>query len=233
MNTPIVVEDLLEINPNYQITSFENDVIIIDNWYKNYEKLYEVLVNMPVQRWKWTPGSRNFIDYYDCRGYLPLYMQNDPRISSYFDEYCYIIEHFFHIQYSNMSLKTKTQGLEFNFFKVIKENVAENFQHHPHRDGNCFNCIIYLDKISSGGTAVYDYIESYKTNEINDLLYDTANINKFIIPSKPNRLVIFNGNRFHGGYIENYNLYRENFRINQVIFCEVIPKENNEGLNYN
>jgi hypothetical protein len=89
---------------------------------------------------------------------------------------------------------------------------------HPHVD-YYLNCIIYLDKICSGGTAIYD-IKNLDNHEHLNLLYDVSNVPFKLIQAKPNRLVLFNGDRFHGGYISDHTMYETNWRINQVVFFD-------------
>jgi len=105
---------------------------------------------------------------------------------------------------------------EFNYFKNNKKNVSNNFQHFPHID-NYYNALVYLDKICSGGTAIYDMPSIVNTEQYN-LLYDISNYSKRVIKAIPNRLVIFNGRQMHGGYIEDHNKYVNNWRFNQVLF---------------
>ena len=56
MNIPYVPEDLLEIG-DYEVVSNENNILVVDNWYKNFEELHQVVTNIPVPRWKWKEGS--------------------------------------------------------------------------------------------------------------------------------------------------------------------------------
>ena len=194
MIKPFIVDQLFEINEELGI-AFIDDVIYIDNFYKNYEKIYELLNNTSVPNWKISPNSKNFVDYYDC---------------------------FFGIDNTYCSEKyvngiMKIGGLISQFFKEEKKITprSTNFNF------NIFKTIIYIDKICSGGTALYPDIERLHNTEQIDLFYDTSKINKKIIRAKPNRLAIFKGEQYHGGYIEDHNAYTgENWRINQVMFFE-------------
>ena len=49
MNIPYVPEDLLEIG-DYEVVSNENNILVVDNWYKNFEELHQVVTNIPVDR---------------------------------------------------------------------------------------------------------------------------------------------------------------------------------------
>ena len=216
MIVPFVSEGLFDINPNITIAGDEN-VIVIDNWYLNYESLYHILLNMPVPRWKWEEGSRNFIDYFDCR---PLFSTGnyDDRGTLIIKD---VIRHFFNEQ-NHLELVNKVA--EFNFYKNINKNVSSSLQHHPHIDID-YNVVIYLDKVSSGGTALYE-LPNIPNNEHKNLLYNVDNIDKKIIKAVPNRLVIFDGSKMHGGYIEDHNKYVDDWRINQIMFFKRYEQKN-------
>lgn len=219
---------LFEVNQKAEV-SFEDDVIYIDNYYKNYEDVHEVLTNMAVPRWKWMKGpSQNFVKYYDCRPILknyhvgPTWMGTMGWINSlikefYGDQPDIIITH---------------PDYEFNYFKHIEEPPSGNdFQFHPHHD-TPFASIIYLDKICSGGTAVYE-IEHSKTlvnKEGENLLKDVSKWKRKVIEAKPNRHIIFRGTNPHGGFIEDHKKYMNDWRINQVMFYELEGQDSLEGF---
>jgi len=212
MNIPIIPEDLLEIN-DIKVTSFDDDILIIDNWYKNYDLLIQVLDNVALPRWKWSSDSRNFIDYYDCRPIINVNFDDRQKIQSYLNKISSLIVDYFN---EGKGLKLYTDILEFNFFKNLKKDVSSNYQHMPHIDYN-YNCIIYLDNISSGGTALYPDINKINNLEHNDLLIDVSTYDKRIVKAKPNRMVIFKGNVYHGCFISDHNKYVNDWRINQII----------------
>ncbi len=206
---PINPEELFEWNPNYTF-SIENNVLICDNWYKNPEDILYVMSHMPVSRGKWAENSRNWIDYYDCR----------PSIRINFPKKCFepieeivrlLREHFVDAVY-DMS----TDIYEFNAYRNIKKDIPNTLQHYPHQDHDYFNCIVYLDRVCSGGTALYN-MKPIPLREEHNLLYDVSGIEKFVIPARFNRLVIFDGNIMHGGYIEDHNAYIDNWRIDHTM----------------
>ena len=215
MIKPFIVDQLFELNDELGI-AFIDDVIYIDNFYKNYEKIYELLNNISVPNWKISPEGKNFVDYYDCSYIVDNYycskkyahgmIMIGDLISKFFKE--------------EKKFVPNSTNCKFNVFKNITYNRSNNLQHFPHID-TVYNAIVYLDKISSGGTALYPDIEQLHNTEQIDLFYNTSSINKKIIQAKPNRLAIFKGEQYHGGYIEDHNAYTgENWRINQVMFFE-------------
>jgi hypothetical protein len=212
MIIPFCSEDLFEINKDYEIVSFENNVLVIDNWYKNYEKIYEILQNIAVPNWKKHENSRNFIDYFDCRASIPLHFPTHKTEKS-INVYLELLNRFF----NRKTVTLATLHQEFNYFKNINTNVSNKLQHFPHTE-DYLNCLIYFDKICSGGTALYNIESLDSSSEELNIFHDVSDYDMYLIKSKPNRLVIFDGKRYHGGYIENHNEYVEDWRINQAIF---------------
>ena len=218
MIEPVVYDQLFEINDGLNV-EFSEGVVYVDNFYKNYEEIYKILNNTHVPRWKNHEDGRNFIDYFDCRLELGNFFWNE-KFRSKIKSLMQVISHFYSTDIK--SLELLTANYSFNYFKNIKRDVSNKLQHFPHVDGN-FNVIVYLDKICSGGTAIYPDIKYLENKEQHNLLYDISGTEALIIPSKPNRLVIFKGDVYHGGYIEDHNAYTgENWRINQVMFFDEI-----------
>lgn len=218
MIKPIILDELFEINDGLT-PEFNDGVIIIDNFYKNYDEIHDMLNNCSVPRWKCGLGSRNFIDYYDCR----LKIGNDHHGKSFttkINSLASLIKYFYNDP-RNIELKFGEE-YEFNIYQNIKKDIPNTLQHFPHTD-TCYNVIVYLDKICSGGTCIYPTIDALHNSEEQNLLFDVINYDKFIINSKPNRMVIFEGTKYHGGYIEDHNSYmNQNWRINQVMFFDEV-----------
>lgn len=213
MIIPFIPQDLLAVNEELYIM-IEDDVIIVDNFYRNYDQLYEVCQNMPVPRWKWHEKGKNFVDYYDCRPSL----LSTGVIDKHGMQVVQVINHLIKSGFNEQKdFILKNDLFEFNYYKNIKKNIPNSQQHFPHKD-DAYNAVIHLDKICSGGTAFYQIDSNLDNDEHLNLLHDISHLEFKIIESKPNRLMLFNGNRYHGGYIDQHNLYIDNWRINQVMF---------------
>ena len=212
MIVPFDSDKLFKINPNAKV-NFENNIIVIDDFFVDYEKVCKYVYHNNVEIWKHSDNSRNFIDYYDCRHVVGNWfydsLEFDSRIES-------IIEYF-----HQLKVKPTKKYFEFNYFKHLKKNVNSNLQMHPHSD-QIFNLIVYLDEQCNGGTAIYQIDTPIENNENENLMYDVSSLQKTIIPAKQNRCVIFNGLQYHGGHINNHNVYYDNWRINMVRFYECI-----------
>jgi len=210
MPIPFVVEDTFRLNPNSKISYHEN-YVCIDDFYANIEGIQDLFENMYVESWKMSKWSRNFIDYYDCRpcfaNWEPIKEKIDSRLEPINSLICNMLET------SGIELE---RNISFNVFKHKKQNVPNTMQHHPHYDTNMVNILVYIDKFADGGTCLYKNKEVVN-KEASTLLVDTSEYEVLeIIPAKPNRCVIFNGNQLHGAYIENNNTYYDNWRITQA-----------------
>jgi hypothetical protein len=209
---PFDCEDLFELNDNLQ-PYFDGEVIVIDDIFKNFKDILDICYNLPVEKWKISPNSRNFIDYYDCRPKFENFYPNKEKIDKRLKTLFSITDYFFNLKGKVNSDKS----FVFNYFKNLKLNVSNNFQHYPHRD-KYYNCIIYIDPFKNGGTALYES-QNIKNDEHINLLYDISKLKiKKQIQSIPNRCAIFPGNILHGGYIKDHNIYYYNWRINLTHF---------------
>ena len=229
MVNPIIPRRLFEVTPDIKLTSFDDEILIIDNFYRNYDEIHAFLSGATVDIFN-DPGpnaektSRNFVDYYQCRPsffYKDRFVPNIKKIKN-------LIKDFYGLTKEPFFCNERTGPYEFNFFKFV--NVpSQEIQGTPHLDfqmgSMIYNAIIYLDKISSGGTAIYT-----NADKVGSLLedafsrqhlvagMDVSSLEMKLIRAKPNRLVVFKGNRYHNGYIENHSKYQQDWRIVQVMF---------------
>ena len=210
MTVPFSQENLFEINENLQpvLTKIENyEYVIIDNFYKRPDDINQCLKQSWIQSWKKNDNGHNFKDYYDCRSFYPI---KENKTESFFKTFL---------------------NIENQYCDVISTNVfswinppAQKFQFWPHQDSG-LNIIVYLDKICSGGTALYDKMPVIETSEDIDIRFDIekAELKVDLIQAVYNRCVVFNGQIPHGGYISNHESYTgENWRYNAVYFFKDI-----------
>lgn len=220
MIIPFIPEDIFEINNNLQ-PQFDGEVIIIDNVLKNFSQVLDLCYNTPVERWKASPDSRNFKDYYDCRLTIVNWYPDESKIHNRLNPLLELTKEYFNI---NTPIASQN-SLSFNYFKHLKRDVPKSLQQYPHYD-QYYNAIFYIDPYENGGTALYKNLD-LENKEDEDILMDISHLKiEKIIKSVQNRCVIFPGHRLHGGYIENHNQYYYNWRINLVNFFNIIPQEN-------
>jgi hypothetical protein len=210
MTTPFIVEELFKLNPNSKIT-YHTDWVCIDDFYEDIEKIQKAFEHMYVESWKMSQWSRNFKDYYDCRpmfaNWEPLQEMIDARLKPLNKLIGQLVS------WQDVGIE---KSLAFNVFKHKKENLPLTMQHHPHYDTDMLNVLTYIDKHADGGTAIYEDID-VENKEGSNLIIDVSKYKiKEIIPAKPNRCVIFSGNKLHGAYINDNNIYYNNWRITQA-----------------
>jgi|TARA_R110000744_G_scaffold89045_2_gene173316 hypothetical protein len=210
MTTPFIVEELFKLNPNSKIT-YHTDWVCIDDFYEDIEKIQKVFEHMYVESWKMSQWSRNFKDYYDCRpmfaNWEPLQEMIDARLKPLNKLIGQLVS------WQDVGIE---KSLAFNVFKHKKENLPLTMQHHPHYDTDMLNVLTYIDKHADGGTAIYEDIDVENKEGANLIIDVSAYKIKEIIPAKPNRCVIFSGNKLHGAYINDNNIYYNNWRITQA-----------------
>lgn len=214
MATPFIIDQLMQVNPNMELVEQTDDYIVFDNFYSNYEQIYSLLEHIPAPAWKYnTDDTRNFIDYYDCRPVLPW---ATLRPIVHIEALTKIIRDTWKERANIVSI---ANPVEFNFFKSINVDVIGDRQMFPHVD-NDYTAIIYMDKVCDGGTAFYTNCNPNKIpyTEQDDLFVDVSMYEKHVVQSKPNRLVLFRGQAVHGGYVNDYNSYKDTWRMNQVVF---------------
>ena len=226
MIIPFKPEELFELNDNLQPKKV-GDVIIVNNVFKNYDKIVEVLNNMSVENWKLTEGTRNFIDYYDCR---PIFKNHFPTILT--DKRFSTLFEMFEKLYDDIDMESLYTNYEFifNYFKNNIKDLPSTKQHRPHMD-EYYNVIFYLDNINNGGTVIYhsedingNVVENGGPLEGNELLTDISHLRiKQYIEGTPNSLVIVDGSQLHGAWIDDYNKYLNDWRISLVHF--IYPSE--------
>ena len=217
MIKPFIPHKLFEVNENFDV-KFENDIIIIDNYYKNYNDILEVLYNMNVPIWKWSDNGRNFKDYYDCRPTIQNEIKSESEIINLRNIFKLILQYY---NEKEMLYEVYHNIYEFNYLKHIKNIPNNNYQFYPHIDFP-YASIIYLDEVCSGGTAFYKEMKNIENLEHQNLFYDVSNLDKTVVEAKPNRHIIFKGSEYHGGYIEDHNKYINDWRINQVRFYNYV-----------
>jgi|TARA_B110000090_G_scaffold159084_1_gene175252 hypothetical protein len=210
MTTPFIVEELFKLNPNSKIT-YHDDWVCIDDFYEDINKIQKAFEHMYVESWKMSQWSRNFKDYYDCRPTFANWEPLQEMINARLKPLNKLIGQL--VNWQDVGIE---KSLAFNVFKHKKENLPLTMQHHPHYDTDMLNVLTYIDKHADGGTAIYEDID-VENKEGANLIIDVSKYKiKEMIPAKPNRCVIFSGNKLHGAYINDNNIYYNNWRITQA-----------------
>ena len=197
MTRPYLHDELFEINNN--LTATLNDVgpyryISIDNFYKRPEQICHLLSNSWAPNWKlYLSGSNNFKEYYDCKIPFPAQQKTIQSLQAV-DLLETDLKHYHcNILYANM----------FSWINIPTPNI----QFIPHIEDS-LNVLVYMDKINSGGTALYENYEHNPDNNLDiDIRHDVKELKYHVIPAEFNKCVIFNGRIPHGKFIETHKKY--------------------------
>ena len=233
---PVFLDRIMRLGSNLDVKR-DDFVLYIDNFYEEPDLVYDWLQSQPYPYWKYiSDNTRNGKDYNDCR-----IAQRMPGLGSALERQklsnvlrlCQ--ENFWKGKYHFDFVH------EFNCFQTIT-NFDTKLQHYPHIDSSLLddddcttlNMIVYMNKDENGGTAIYDG-ELIENNEAYNVLYPVEERFKIerTIPAKYNRCVIFPGNRLHGAYIEDYQLYSQannTWRYSQVLFIHPSTDKLNKNM---
>jgi hypothetical protein len=218
---PFLHDKLFEPNQSISIGfNFigEMPLIVVDNIFKNFSNIRDIILNTPVGNWKYDINGFNYKDYYDCQIIYPLKQYSLFNISEK------IIKKALNL---NTTLLEKN-AIKVNWFKQINQKRS-NFAF-PHDDQTLdtkmFTCLIYLNNKneSLGGTAFFknkvtNNIDGAKDDNFFDLYPETVeNGYDYWSPEKyweiiafaemiPNRLIIFPSNYYHAAYHPENGFY--------------------------
>lgn len=219
MITAFQCEDLFELNDQLTVEfDQQNQIVIIDNFFKHYDDIIKYVYNLQVEAWKTSPTSANFKEYFDCRHTLANTFPIEDKISKRLGTMAGIVKQAFGIDV------VFTKSFDFNLFKHATKDIPNGMQWYPHYDSGNLNVITYIDTVSNGGTAIYKNVQPWENHEEKHALCDITNLEiEHIIEAKPNRCAIFSGDRLHNAYAHDHNAYYDDWRINLVNFA--IPRD--------
>ena len=199
---PILIDEVFAVNDEINIEIIDDDIIVIDNLFKDWIKVREVFIDAPAFNWRMPKGTRNFIDYYDCRHYFS-HEQRYPFVEAVVK----ILEHVHKCKFNKEQLGEKN-GMRTNWFKQIKPRKSDWAQ--IHRDGNKpgeFTMITFLntEEESSGGTSLFKTIDNQHIDGHTGVDYWSSvpreKLGKIInIEMKPNRTIIFKSEIPHAAW---------------------------------
>ena len=170
-------------------------VLVVDNFFENFDAIQEIVGSTPAGNWKYTEEGRNFLDYYDCRISFPaLQTEMFVRTQSLIKEY--------------FKLDTYHLGetINVNWFKQIEPRRADFA--FPHSDktvtNSQFTCLVYLNspEESFGGTAFFDKKNQNAPYENGDDYWPNMEDWEMLDYARmaPNRLIIFPAEFYHAAF---------------------------------
>jgi len=183
-------------NPKAHLLRVDNvPVLVVDEFFSNFEGVRELVGNTPAGNWKITANSRNFKDYYDCRLTFPG-LQTDmlAKTQSLIQDY---------FKYTTHHL---SDSIGVNWFQQIEPRRADHA--FPHSDKMVpreqFTCLVYLndEQNCSGGTGFFKQINPNAPFENGDDYWPKMEDWEmtFHVRMVPNRLVIFPAHLYHAAY---------------------------------
>jgi hypothetical protein len=198
---PILIDDIFAINEEFSVEVIDDDIVVIDNLFKDWTKVRDVYIDAPAFNWKMPEGTRNFIDYYDCRHHF-IHPQKYPFV----DAVCKILEHVH--KYKFKTYLGENNAHRTNWFKQIKPKTSDWAQ--IHQDGRTpgeFTMITYLntEEECSGGTSLFKTMNTRDIDGHTGVNYwskvPKEKLGKIInIEMKPNRTFIFKSDIPHAAW---------------------------------
>jgi hypothetical protein len=180
--TPVLINEIFAINEEFQIEKVE-DVIIIDNLFKDWKKIRDVFIDTPAFNWKKPPGSNNFVNYYDCRHYC---IRADDDKFPFTNAISKIIESSYNVKVVDDKV------IRTNWFKQINNKTSDWSE--IHTDGKDFTFITFLNNKyeCSGGTTLFKNIPCTEGNRCMDYWSHLKNVGTPTnIEMKPGKTIIF------------------------------------------
>ncbi|MGD8341909.1 MAG: TIGR02466 family protein [Gammaproteobacteria bacterium] len=216
---PFLFNDLFDVNPNFglmlQPIKETIPVAIIDDFLQDPERVRQVVGSMPATNWKLEPGTRNFVDYYDCRLRIPIRYPNKVVGAA---------QQVVHKVYGQKT-RPADPSVDVNWFRQIKDKRADFAV--PHADitegvARSFTCVLYLNRSEecSGGTAFFRctktdspvFDDAYARLVTTDQSMAETGLDYWpeknqdaweqigVLDMLPGRLVIFPSEYFHAAY---------------------------------
>lgn len=153
---PFVFDQLFQLNQNLAPprceTLDEIPLLVLDNVLHDPQGVRETIGRAPASAWGYPQGTRNFVDYYDCRLRYPVF----PPLGL-----IALAQHAIKAHY-NVSVQPQENGIDINWFMQIHKKPANHAC--PHQDAlvpgkRSFTCLLYLNSAEecSGGTAFFKF----------------------------------------------------------------------------
>jgi hypothetical protein len=211
---PVLINEVFAINQEFNVEIIDENIVIIDNMFKDYKKIRDVFINTPAFNWKMPEGTLNFIDYYDCRHYYKVQF-GYPFVKPIKN----IIKHVY-----GTEVKHEDNGIRTNWFKQIKPKKSDWAVIHQDwtQKGEEFTMITFLniEDECSGGTSFFKGLDP----EGHTGLDYWSKLKKYETPlnieMKPGRTIIFPSEIPHAAWHPIDSFY-DFPRLNMV--CRFMP----------
>lgn len=216
---PFLLDQLFRLNqklaPPKSASVGEVPLVLIEDVLQDPQGVRETIGRAPATNWGYPEGTRNFVDYYDCRLRYPVF----PPFGL-----IGLAQHAIEARF-NVAVSPQESAVDVNWLMQISTKPA-NYAC-PHHDAllpgkRTFTCLVYLNSPGecSGGTAFFRFRKTQSLVE--DEAFKTAlrldeRLQKNVLdywPRDPDvywenlgaismvtgRMLIFPGQYFHGAY---------------------------------
>jgi hypothetical protein len=191
---PVLLNEVFAVSEDVHIEKID-DIVIIDNFFRDWTKIRDVFVDAPAFNWKMPEGTRNFIDYYDCRHFYKVhfgfpFQKVIPKI----------IKHVYGVE-----TRMEDNGVRTNWFKQINPKSSDWSQIHKdwHEIGKEFTVITFLntEEECSGGTSFFKGLDPIDGHTGMTYWSNLKNYGKPLnIEMKPGRTIIFKSEIPHAAW---------------------------------
>jgi hypothetical protein len=216
---PFIFDQLFRLNQNMAppkpATVGEIPLLLLEDVLEDPQDVRETIGKSPATNWAYPQGTRNFIDYYDCRLRFPVF----PPVNLIALSQHVILEHY------KVAVEPQESVIDVNWFMQIGRKPADHAC--PHQDAlmpgkRTFTCLLYLNSPDecSGGTAFFKFrkTQSLVPDEGFEAVFrrdarlqenaldywprdpDVYWENIGSIPMETGRMVIFPGQYFHAAF---------------------------------
>jgi hypothetical protein len=153
---PFSFDQLFRLNQNIAppqgATMGEMPLLVIEDVLQDPQGVRDTIGRSPATNWGYPEGTRNFVDYYDCRLRFPVFPPNGLIALA-----GRAIE-----MYYKVPVEPQMNSIDVNWFMQIGAKPADHAC--PHQDAltpgkRTFTCILYLNSPGecSGGTAFFRF----------------------------------------------------------------------------
>jgi hypothetical protein len=206
---PILIDEVFAVNDEFNVEVVDGDIVIIDNLFKDWTKIRDAFIDAPAFNWRVPKGTRNFIDYYDCRHYFMHEQQY-----GFTDPIANVLEHVHKCKFKK-KLLGENNSVRTNWFKQINPKRSDWAQ--IHRDGETageFTMITFLntEEECSGGTSLFKTMQKGVMDGHTGMDYWTKvpieKMGKILnIEMKPGRTIIFESHIPHAAWHPKNSFY--------------------------
>ena len=153
---PFIFNELFRLNQNLAppkaATLGEIPLLLIDDVLQDPQRVRETIGAAPATNWAYPEGTRNFVDYYDCRLRFPVF----PPLGLIGFAQNIIQAHY------KVPVAPQDGTIDVNWFMQINAKPANHAC--PHQDAlvpgkQTFTCLLYLNSPDecTGGTAFFKF----------------------------------------------------------------------------